>query len=184
MQLHSYRLRKLEADHRVEDFDCGAHQQDKFIRRALEEQESGANTTHVLSPREDPNCVAGFFCLSPGSRDRETSPKAMRKKLPNRYPTLGYIHLGQIARDKDCTPPGFGREVMTCAQLVTLEVADLVGGAALTLFAGSGELAAYYQTLGFTRIGDSTECFLRLDDLRDSLPDGVSWSDELTKLRA
>lgn len=135
---------KLDTAHDVSAFDCGEPILNDWLRRrALQNQQSGASATYVITAASR---VVGYFTLAAGSVARDTAPGRVRRNVPDPVPV---VVLGQLAVDIDFQHQGLGRALLRDAVLRSLQAAHIIGIRAILVHALSDEAKAFYESCGF-----------------------------------
>jgi GNAT superfamily N-acetyltransferase len=136
---------KLRPEHDVSSFDCGEPVlNDWLCRHALQNQQSGASSTYVIS---DKTRVVGYYSLAAGSVARETATGRVRRNVPDPVPV---VVLGRLAVDQSLQGQGIGRSLLRDAILRTLQAADIIGVRAILVHALSEQAKRFYESCGFT----------------------------------
>jgi GNAT superfamily N-acetyltransferase len=135
---------KLDAEHDVSAFDCGEPVLNDWLRRrALQNQQSGASNTYVIS---DGIRVVGYYSLAAGSVARETAPGRVRRNVPDPVPV---VVLGRLAVDLAFQHQGLGRALLRDAVLRSLQAAYIIGVRAILVHALSEQAKGFYESCGF-----------------------------------
>lgn len=72
--------------HELADFNCGEFSLDEWLKkRAIKNQVSGASRCFLVCTG---STVIGYYSLSAGAIVRESTPKAMRRNMPDPLPVL------------------------------------------------------------------------------------------------
>ena len=75
----AHRVEKLRPDHRIEDFDCGWEERNRYLLRyAWANQQAGAAQTYVGLVGD---AVVGYFTLAVGQVSRDEAPERLTKGL-------------------------------------------------------------------------------------------------------
>jgi GNAT superfamily N-acetyltransferase len=134
----------ITAAHDVLGFDCGeATLNDWLKKRALKNQAAGASRCFVVCCGE---AVVAYYTLSAGAISHETSPKAMRRNMPNPLPVL---LLGRLAVDKRYHNQGIGQALLRDAMLRAVHISAEAGVFALLVHALSDAAKQFYISRGF-----------------------------------
>jgi GNAT superfamily N-acetyltransferase len=136
----------INAQHRVDSFDCGENSLNDWLkRRALKNQHSDASRCFVVC--EDTK-VVGYYSLSAGGIAQETTPKAMRRNMPDPMPV---ILLGRLAIDKQYHNQGIGQALLRDAMLRSVAHAEGMGIFAILVHALSDDAKQFYLSRGFVQ---------------------------------
>ena len=115
----SFRIEKLRKEREVGKFDCGASDQNRYLRElAWQNMQLGYGVTYVAvedvaveesSGEESSGDVAGFYSLAAGHVEFENLPEDFRgtEGLP-RYPAPTVL-LGQLGVDLSAQGKGLGK---------------------------------------------------------------------------
>ena len=135
---------KLSSVHDLSIFNCGEPTLNNWLhRRALQNQESGASSTYVIT---EGRRVVGYYMLAAGSVVREASPGRVRRNVPDSVPV---VVLGRLAVDVEFQERGIGRALLRDAVLRSLQAAHIIGVRAFLVHALSDEAKAFYESWGF-----------------------------------
>lgn len=141
----SRRIEKLRADHRVDSFDCGRDELNRyFVRYALQNQQAGAAQTYVGIVGDS---IAGYYSLAVGQVTREGAPVRLTKGLA-RHP-VPIMLLARLAVDHRWQRQGIGKALFKDAILRTLQAADIAGIRALAVHAKDEAARDFYQRFDF-----------------------------------
>jgi GNAT superfamily N-acetyltransferase len=139
------RVAPLARDHRLDDFDSGVPDLDRWLKRfARVADAAGTARTYVLAIG---GRVLGYYALAPGAVAREDMPARHARGMPH-HP-IGVILLARLAVDRSLQGHGYGKALVADACLRALEAADLIGARAVIVHARDAQAAAFYQHLGF-----------------------------------
>lgn len=134
------------AEHRVDEFDCGAEVLDQWLRRyALRNQQAGAARTFVVT--NDEGTVAGYYSLAAGSVDHITATSRAKKGLARH--AIPVMVLARLAVDRRHQGQGIGRGLLRDAILRTLGVSEHAGIRALLVHAKNESARRFYAQHGF-----------------------------------
>jgi len=134
-------------------FDCGEAELNRYFReQASQDIKRKVAGCWVITSRDKPDGVLGFYSLSPEAVDMrelgDADPEEV-KRLP-RYPRLGAILLGRLAVAKAAQKQGLGELLLFDAMHRAL---DTQIPAALMVTDPKDEKAeAFYRKYGFTRL--------------------------------
>ncbi|MCB9694499.1 MAG: GNAT family N-acetyltransferase [Alphaproteobacteria bacterium] len=144
----------MSKDHRRAEFSCGKEALDQYIQRfARQNDEKGLGRTHVLSPVDDPLCIAGYYTLSAGSVAAASMPQEVAKSLP-RYP-VPVVLLARLAVSQGYQGQRLGESLLLDAFEKALAVADILGACAVQVDAIDDSAAAFYKKYGFVPMEDA-----------------------------
>jgi GNAT superfamily N-acetyltransferase len=155
----------LDAQHRIDDFDCGSHSLNDWLwKHALRNQASGASRTFVV---RDGERVIAYYALASSAVALDTATGKLRRNMPDPVPV---VVLGRLAVDVGYQGHGLGRALLQDAGRRVLHAADEIGIRGLLVHALDEAAEAFYQRLGFdpSRLNPMT-LMITLTDLRASL---------------
>src|SRR3990167_4306887 len=145
MKVHTLSLPlPISADHDLVDFNSGEPSLDEWLkRRALKNQSSGASHCFVLCENKK---VIGFYSLSAGAICHESTPKSMRRNMPDPLPVL---LLGRLAIDTNYHNKGLGSALLRDAMIRAVSVAGDAGVFAILVNSLSEQAKRFYMSRGF-----------------------------------
>ena len=135
----------LQAQHRLEGFDCGKPAlNDWLLRHARQAQGSGSAKTFVVA---DDARVAGYFGLTVGQIDTLEAPERIRKGM-GQYP-VPVVILARLAVSQQDQGRGIGFGLLQDAIRRTMMIAEQAGIRAMLTHPIDGEAAQFYTRFGF-----------------------------------
>lgn len=135
----------LEAQHRLDGFDCGKSAlNDWLLRHARQAQGSGSAKTFVVT---DGARVAGYFSLTVGQIDTLEAPERIRKGM-GQYP-VPVVILARLAVSQQDQGRGIGLGLLQDAIRRTMLIADQAGIRAMLTHPIDDEAAQFYTRFGF-----------------------------------
>ena len=135
----------LEAQHRLDGFDCGKSAlNDWLLRHARQAQGSGSAKTFVVT---DGARVAGYFSLTVGQIDTLEAPERIRKGM-GQYP-VPVVILARLAVSQQDQGRGIGLGLLQDAIRRTMLIADQAGIRAMLTHPIDDEAARFYTKFGF-----------------------------------
>ncbi len=157
------RVEKLCPQHRLEGFDCGREELNRYLLRyAAQNQQAGAAQTYVGLAGET---VVGFHTLAVGHVTREEAPERLTKGLA-RHP-VPIMLLARLAVDHRWQGQEVGKALLRDAMLRTLQAADIAGIRALAVHAKDEAARNFYEKFDFTPSPtDPMHLFVLLKDVR------------------
>ena len=139
------RIEKLNRQHKVEAFDCGAEPLNQFLAKyALLNQSANAAQTYVAL---DGEMVIGYYTLVVGEVQHGDSPERLRKGL-SRHP-IPIMVLARLAVDRKRQGQSLGQWLVKDAIGRTLYAADIAGIRALVVHAKDDRARDFYRRFGF-----------------------------------
>ncbi|RYX86220.1 N-acetyltransferase [bacterium] len=157
----------LKNHHERSDFDCGNDWLNDYLKRyARQNTANGSSRTFVaVLPTETRVC--GYFTLSAGAVALTDFPEQERKGHPRLVPT---IHLGRLAVAREFQGQGLGLSLLRAAMETTTQVEELIGVAALELWAIDDAARKYYDRFGFEfLLDDQLHLYMTLKRVRQFL---------------
>lgn len=153
----------LDAQHRLEGFDCGKPAlNDWLLRHARQAQSSGSAKTFVVA---DDDRVAGYFSLTVGQVDVLEVSERVRKGM-GQYPVPVVILARQTVSAQD-QERGIGFGMLQDAIRRTLLIAEQAGIRAMLTHPVDHEAANFYTRFGFIASPlRERQLFLLLKDAR------------------
>lgn len=135
----------LNADHRLESFDCGKPTLNEWlVRHARQAQSSGSAKTFVATDGER---VIGYFSLTVGQVDTLDAPERVRKGM-GQYP-IPVVILARLAVSKENHGRGIGIGLLQDAIHRTSVIAEQAGIRALLTHPIDEDAARFYTRFGF-----------------------------------
>jgi GNAT superfamily N-acetyltransferase len=161
------RVEKLGPQHRLEGFDCGREELNRYLLRyAAQNQQAGAAQTYVGLAGE---IVVGYHTLAVGHVTREEAPERLTKGLA-RHP-VPIMLLARLAVDHRWQGQGVGKALLRDAVLRTLQAAEIAGIRALAVHAKDEAARNFYEKFDFTPSPtDPMHLFVLLKDVRRIMP--------------
>ncbi len=138
----------LCAGHRVEGFCCGVAALDEWlIRRAWNNQQSGASRTYAVAPvASSAGPVVGYYCLASGALALGEAPGSVRRNMPDPVPMA---ILGRLAVDRSWQGRGLGVALLRDAVERAQAASAILGIRGLLVHALTPAAAAFYAHHGF-----------------------------------
>jgi len=159
--------RPLAAGDSLSGFRSGDDALDAWLRgRARGNERTGASRTRVAVTRREPR-VAGYYCLSASSLERDEVPSELSARMPA---TLPVVLLGRLAVDLDFQGQGLGVSLLQHATARAVVAAETIGIRAVLVHALSDEVVPFSEKFGFTRFPhQSRTLYLLTKDARRTL---------------
>ena len=153
--------------HDREIFSCGVSGMDGYFKNyASQDVKRNVTRMYVLIDRYS-LAVAGYYCLSATSFDRDSIPKKFAKRLP-RFPVPSVL-LARLAVDSSYQNYGLGSMLLVDAFKKVIQVNEIIGIVALLVDALDKEAAGFYQNSQFLQFNnDELRLFLPMDDIQDA----------------
>lgn len=135
----------LDANYNFSSFDCGNDTLNNWLKkRALKNETTGASRSFVVT--DQANKVIGYYCLSAGAIEHESSSAKVRRNMPDPIPIM---ILGRLAVDIQHQHQSIGKGLLKDAILRTIKVSKQAGIRALLVHAISEEAKQFYVQNGF-----------------------------------
>jgi GNAT superfamily N-acetyltransferase len=157
------RVEKLRRDHRIESFDCGREQLNRYlVRYAWMNQQAGAAQTYVGLVGDT---VVGYYTLAVGQVAHEEAAQRLTKGLV-RHP-VPIMLLARLAVDRRWQGQGAGKALLRDAMQRTLNAAEIAGIRAFAVHAKDEAARNFYQKFDFVPSPtDPMHLFVLLKDVR------------------
>jgi len=155
------RVEKLRPDHKIEGFDCGREELNRYLSRyAWTNQQAGAAQTYVGLVGDT---AVGYHTLAVGEVTREEAPERLIKGLA-RVPLM---LLARLAIDRRWQGQGIGKALLRDAMQRTLQAADIAGIRAFAVHAKDQNARNFYQKFDFIPSRtDPMHLFVLLKDVK------------------
>ena len=135
----------LTAMHLLNDFECGEHTLDDWLkRRAMSNQLSGASRTFVVVDEESRVC--GYYAMAAGAVSHQLATSAVRRNMPDPVPVMV---LGRLAVDRRAQGIKLGAAMLQDAVNRAIVVSQNTGVRALLVHAISDRAKQFYEHYGF-----------------------------------
>jgi len=154
------RVVMLDEKHDRGSFSCGVESLDRYLKtQAGQDVRRKANAVFVLSEREAPTRIIGYYTLCAMALSQGDVPKAARKHIP-RYPLVSATLIGRLAVSKDRQGQRLGAVLLADALQRAFESASTVGTSMVIVDALDEQAAGFYAAHGFVRLPDSLRLVL------------------------
>jgi GNAT superfamily N-acetyltransferase len=149
-------------------FDCGVPELNGFLKAtARQHNEKGISRTFVLSEKEMPGGMLGFFTLTLCEVRASHLPAAYEKKYPKHG--LPAVRLARMAVSLKHQGKGYGGLLLAEAIHKTLLIAAQSGVVGLFVDAKNKRARQFYEKYGFVSLPSlSLQLFLPLETLRSA----------------
>jgi GNAT superfamily N-acetyltransferase len=156
----------LARHHDRSGFDCGIPELNSFLKAtARQHGDKGISRTFVLSDREKPATIFGYFTLSLCEVRTEHLPSAYAKKYPQHG--LPAVRLARLAVSGRYQGKGYGGLLLSEAIHRTVLIAEQAGLIGLFVDAKDERAHKFYERYGFVSLpGHALQLFLPLGTLR------------------
>lgn len=138
----------LEPTHRVDRFDCGREQLDRWLRAyaGQGQRRDTARTFVVCRPNEDE--VVGYYTLVASEVEHSMATDAVRRGASKRFP-IPVCLIARLAVDRSAQGVGLGRSLLLDALRRTDRASQSVAMRAVLVHALDEKAAAFYARFGF-----------------------------------
>ncbi len=135
----------LNANHRLETFDCGKPALNEWLaRHARQARASGSTKTFIAT---DDERVVGYFSLTVGQVDTLDAPERIRKGM-GQYP-IPVVILARLAVSLQDQGRGIGVGMLRDAIRRTLTISEQAGIRAMLTHPIDEDAARFYRRFGF-----------------------------------
>jgi len=153
-------IRPLDEQHDRIGFACGVESLDRYLKtQAGQDVRRKANAVFVLSERDQPARILGYYTLCAMALSQGEVPEAARKHIP-RYPLVSATLIGRLAVSKDRQGQSLGAVLLADALRRAFESASTVGSSMVVVDALDEAAAGFYAAHGFVRLPDSLRLVL------------------------
>ncbi|MGH6913313.1 MAG: GNAT family N-acetyltransferase [Geminicoccales bacterium] len=133
---------------------------DRYLRtQAGQDVRREANAVFVLTERDDPTRILGYYTLCAMALAQGEVPEAARKTIP-RYPLVSATLIGRLAVSKHRQGQRLGAVLLADALHRAFESAATVGSSMIVVDALDERAAGFYAAHGFVRLPDSLRLVL------------------------
>lgn len=137
----------LDSRHERAAFLCGSAVLDDYLKtRARQDARRLAAAVFIMTPRDAPSVVAGYYTLSAASIGVEDLPEDFARKLP-RYPFLPATLVGRLARDERF--PGTGKLLLKDTLQRAFHQSGQIAAAVVLVDAKDDRARRFYEAFGF-----------------------------------
>jgi GNAT superfamily N-acetyltransferase len=150
----------LDARHDRAGFTCGVESLDRYLKtQAGQDVRRKANAVFVLSERDKPVRILGYYTLCAMAISQGDVPEAARRHVP-RYPLVSATLIGRLAVAKGHQGQRLGAVLLADALQRAFESASTVGSSMVVVDALDEAAAGFYAAHGFVRLPDSLRLVL------------------------
>ncbi len=150
----------LHEQHDRGSFTCGVESLDRYLKtQAGQDVRRKTNAVFVLSERDDPARILGYYTLCATGISQGEVPGAARKHIP-RYPLVSTTLIGRLAVSKDRQGQRLDAVLLADALQRAFESANTVGSSMVVVDALDESGAGFYAAHGFVRLPDSLRLVL------------------------
>jgi len=153
-------IRLLNDQHDRIAFACGVESLDRYLKtQAGQDVRRKTNAVFVLSERDEPARILGYYALCAMAFSQGEVPEAARKHIP-RYPLMSATLIGRLAVSNDRRGRSLGAVLLADALRRAFESASTVGSSMVVVDALDESAAGFYAVHGFVRLPDSLRLVL------------------------
>ena len=154
--------------HERKNFSCGVLGMDGYFKNyATQDIKRNLTRMYVLI-NQDSKAVAGYYCLSATSFDKNSAPSNLAKRLPH-YP-IPAVLLGRLAVDSTYQNCGLGSNLLMDAFKKVIQVNEIIGIVALLVDAIDSDAVRFYQKAHFLQFSDDDlQLFLSVKKIQNLL---------------
>jgi GNAT superfamily N-acetyltransferase len=155
----------ISNDHILTHFDCGQPALNEWLKLRALKNESRFSRTFVVG---DGMTVVGYYCISAGSIERQSSPSKLRRKAPDAIPIS---IIGRLAVSKSHAGQGLGASLLADAFRRIAHASKSIAIAAVMVQAKDDAARQFYQACAeFIEYPDNSRTlFLPIATILDSL---------------
>ena len=154
------RIVLLDEGHDRAGFTCGVESLDGYLKtQAGQDLRRKANAVFVLSERDEPARVLGYYILCAIAISQGDVPPAARRHVP-RYPLVSATLIGRLGVAKERQGQRLGAVLLADALQRVLESASTVGSSMIVVAALDEMAAGFYAAHGFVRLPESLRLVL------------------------
>ena len=153
-------IRLLDDQHDRIGFACGVESLDRYLKtQAGQDVRRKANAVFVLSERDEPARILGYYTLCAMALSQGEVPEAARKHIP-RYPLVSATLIGRLAVSKDRQGQRLGAVLLADALRRAFESAGTIGSSMVVVDALDESASGLYAAHGFVRLPASLRLVL------------------------
>lgn len=145
-------IEALRKAHCREEFDCGIHELNEFLRKYARQSASLNISRTYVAANEGENRVLGFYTLRAGEIECADLPVEEAKRLP-RYP-VPVVHLARLAVDKKERGKKLGEFLLVDALRRGFRAGNEIGAFAVEVIAKNEGARDFYKKYGFQGLAD------------------------------
>lgn len=154
------RIVLLNEQHDRGSFTCRVESLDRYLKtQAGQDVRRKANVVFVLSERDEPARILGYYTLCAMALSQGDVPEAVRKHIP-RYPLVSATLIGRLAVSKNRQGRRLGAVLLANALQRAFESAGTVGSSMVVVDALDESAVGFYAAHGFVRLPDSLRLVL------------------------
>ena len=135
----------LTTAHRLDEFSCGEHMLDDWLRRrAIANQARGASRTFVVADQD--GRVYGYYAMAAGAVSHQMATGGVRRNMPEPIPVMV---LARLAVDHRAQGIKLGGALLQDAVKRALVVSQNTGVRALLVHSLHDRAKSFYEHYGF-----------------------------------
>ena len=156
----------LNASHHKNEFSCGKGMLDHYVHH-----QAGQDTRRKLAScfilRDKPSgLIQGYYTLSGAGIPLDHMPTAIKKKLPQSYPSIPSTLLGRLAVDLKFKGKGLGKLLLIDALKRSYETSRSIGSFCVVVDPLDLEAENFYKKYGFIKLPDSGKMFMPMKTIQ------------------
>lgn len=160
MSLPDLLIGPLNDEHDRATFACGVESLDRYLQtQARQDLRRKANAVFVLSSRDAPDRILGYYTLCALAVAQGDVPPSARKHVP-RYPLVSATLIGRLAVSRDRQGHRLGSILLADALQRAHASAGTVGSSMIVVDALNDAVVSFYEAYGFIRLPDSLRLIL------------------------
>lgn len=149
----------LKAQHDVSQFDCGEPALNNWLKQKARKNESRFSRSYMLC---DDGHVAGYYCISAGSVQRQNAPSRLKRNAPD---PIAVAIIGRLAVDRNYHGTRLGRDLLADAMRRIALTAQNIGISAIMVQAKDTAARDFYMSCAefLTLSGHDLTLFLPIE---------------------
>jgi len=155
---------ELNRSHNRAGFDCGVEELNIFLKHlARQNFKKGLSRTFVLTKKEIPKEILGFYTLSIFEINGQNLPEKFARKYKGNIPA---VKIARLAVARGVQNQGIGSNMIIDAVHRTIKISENAGIIGLFVDAKNQGVKKYYRKFGFIPLQDNNlKLFLPLKTL-------------------
>jgi GNAT superfamily N-acetyltransferase len=129
----------LKTQHVSAQFDCGEPALNNWLQQKALKNESRFSRSYVVC---NDGHVAGYYCISAGSVQRQQAPSRLKRNAPDPIPVA---IIGRLAVDRNFHGKGLGKDLLADAMRRIALSAQNIGIAAIMVQAKNASAKDFYM---------------------------------------
>ena len=155
--------------HRLDEFECGEHALDEWLRRHARAAQASDSARVFVTTLDDGETVVGYFGLAAAQIAPQDATARALKGQPGTRPVPAIL-LARLAVDRNHQGAGLGRSLLQDVLLRCVEAAEAIGARVLLVHAKHDAAKSWYLQFGFEESPtDPLHLLMLLKDVRTFL---------------